>query len=195
MAVQSIDLRCKGCGAPVSPGDVTCCYCFRSVVISTFNSFFNMSLSDVKKCASGYSSALEKDGDNSELNSAVGMCYLRLKLYEKAFSAFERAIEDDFDNSETYFYAAVSLLKGEKHFLRNRDEIRQIIDYLNAAISIEDRGIYYYIMAYVKKDYFERKYLISNPKSSELLDIAKKKGYSPTDVQQVEEIMNLTIGL
>jgi len=33
------------------------------------------------------------------------------------------------------------------------------VEYLNAAIMIELRGIYHYFLAYVKHDYFERKYL------------------------------------
>lgn len=57
------------------------------------------------------------------------MCYLMLKLYDKALPAFEKAMEDNFDNSETFFYAAVCLLKGRKAFLLTRPEIDKIEEY------------------------------------------------------------------
>lgn len=116
MAHQAIDLRCPGCGAPVSIGETTCNYCYRPVIISTFNSVYGMSISDVKKYAGVYRNVLAQNPDNTELNNSIAMCYLKLKLYDKAQFAFAKAIEDNFDNSETYFYAAVSLLKGKKLF-------------------------------------------------------------------------------
>lgn len=69
------------------------------------------------------------------------MCYLKLKLYDKALSAFEKAMEDNFDNSETFFYAAICLLKGRKAFLLNRTEIDKAEEYINAAIMIEPRAV------------------------------------------------------
>ena len=192
MAYQLIDMRCPSCGAPISTGDTMCDYCYHPVIISTFNSVYGMSLSDVNKYATSYKNALIQNPDNASLNTSIAMCYLRLKLYDKALIAFEKAIEDNLDNSEVYFYAAVALLKGNKPFLHTRDEIQKVLDYLNAAVSIEDRGIYYYLMAFVKKDYFERKYLISNPKSHELLNTAKQKGYSKFDVEQLDDILNVT---
>lgn len=60
------------------------------------------------------------------------MCYLKLKMYDKALGAFEKAIEDNFDDSEIYFYAAICLLNGKKAFLNQRPTIDKILEYLNA---------------------------------------------------------------
>ncbi len=195
MAYQIVGMKCPMCGAPIAVDEKECSYCMSPVVITTFNSVYSMPLPQVNKYAGAYKNSLELEPGNAALNNSAAMCYLKLKLYDKAAAAFEKAIEDNFDNSETYFYAAVSLLKGNKPFLHNREEIQKILDYLNAAIAIEERGIYYYFMAYIKKDYFERKFLISNPKSGELLNIARQKGYSPHDVGQLEDIINNPIGL
>lgn len=195
MAYQSIDLRCKGCGAPIAVDDVMCSYCYRPIVVSTFNSVYSMPMEKVKKCSGLLQNELKKNPNDAEYNNSLAMCYLKLKLYDKAQSSFEKAIECDFDNSETYFYTAVALLKGKKPFLHTRDVIQKILEYLDAAIMIEEKGIYYYFMAYVKKDYFERKYLISRPKSNELLNIAKQKGYSEYDVKQLNDILNQVTSL
>lgn len=87
-----------------------------------------------------YKEALADNPNNPQLNSSIGMCYLKLKLYDKALESFEKAIEDDFDNSETYFYAAVCLLKGRKAFLTPKADIDKALEYINAALMIENRG-------------------------------------------------------
>ena len=67
--------------------------------------------------------------------------------------AFEKAIEDNFDNFETFYYAAVCLLKGKK--------------------------------AYIKYDYFERKYLNITPNWRDTLQAAAQAGLPQADTTQL----------
>ena len=150
-----------------------------------------MPMPEVNKIAGAYRKALAENPDNQELNNSVAMCYLKLKLYDKALPAFEKAMEDNFDNSETFFYAAVCLLKGKKAFLLTRPEIDKIEEYINAAIMIEPRGIYYYLLAYIKYDYFSRKFFKTSPTYQEALVMAQQQGYSPFDVEQLFGILGV----
>jgi tetratricopeptide (TPR) repeat protein len=111
------------------------------------------------------------------------MCYLKLKLYDKAIPAFENAIEDNFDNPEIFFDTAVSLLRGQKAFVAQRADIDKIIEYLNAAIMIEPKGIYHYFLAYIKYDYFHRKYLNITPGYIDEYDTAMEAGVSEDEIQ------------
>jgi len=191
MAQQVIDIKCPGCGNPVNTGDQECRYCGRPVIISTFNSVYDMPLSEVNKYAGAYRQVLADYPDNKELNNSIAMCYLKLKLYDKALEAFEKAIEDNFDNSETFFYAAICKLKGKKAFLAVRSDIDKIEEYLNAAIMIEPKGIYYYYQAYIKYDYFERKCFKTTPSFQEAFEMAKIQGLSEFDVQQLYGILGI----
>lgn len=191
MAHQSIDIRCPGCNAPASTGEKTCKYCYRPIVISTFNSVYSMPLPEVNKYANTYRSALGQNPDNTELNNSIAMCYLKLKLYDKAQTAFEKAIEDNFDNSETYFYAAVCLLKGKKAFLAQRTDIDKVVEYINAALMIEPRGIYYYFLAYIKYDFFERKYLNTVPGYKECVQMSYDVGTSDVDKDMLFNILGV----
>lgn len=119
------------------------------------------------------------------------MCYLKLKMYDKAFGAFEKAIEDNFDNPETYFYAAVALLGGQKAFLTPRPKIDKIEEMLNAAVSIEPRGIFYLFWAYIKQDYFKRKFLRTTPDYLAMLATAKEYGYSDLDRENLFAILGV----
>jgi len=136
---------------------------------------------------------LADNPDNDALNMSVAMCYLKLKLYDKALPAFEKAIEDNFDNSETFFYAAISLLKGKKAFVCPRKDIDKIVEYLNAAIMIEGRGIYHYFLAYIKYDFFERKYLNISPNWEETFQTALQSGLPSADVTQLFDILQVEI--
>lgn len=191
MGYNVIDLTCPGCGAPVSINQKVCEYCDRPVIISTFNSVYSMSVTDINKYKKSYTQALANSPDNPQLNSSIAMCYLKLRLYDKALEAFEKAIEDDFDNSETYFYAAVSLLKGKKAFLAQRADINKATDYINAALMIEPKGIYYYFLAYIKYDFFERKFLNTAPDYRECFYKAHSTGVSEHDISMLFDILGV----
>lgn len=191
MASKTIDMRCPGCGAPTTTGDTVCQFCFRPVVISTFNSVYDMPMPEVNKYARAYKQELDSNPDNGILNNSVAMCYLKLRLYDKAIEAFTKAIEDDFDNSETYFYAAISLLRGKKAFLAKRSDIDKMVEYIDAANMIEPKGIYYYFLAYIKYDHFFRKSYRTSPTYQEALEMAKQAGVSAYDIEQFYAILGV----
>jgi len=146
---------------------------------------------ELNKYAASYRKTLAANPDNKEVNGSIGICYLKLKLYDNAIAAFSKAVEDNFDNSETYFYAAVCLLRGKKAFVCPRVDIDKIAEYLNAALMIEPRGIYRYFLAYIKCDYFERKYLNIAPNYKEELMQATQMGVSQDEIQQFADLLQV----
>ena len=192
MSHQVVEINCPGCGARVSTGQKECEWCHKPVIISTFNSVYSMPMPEVNKFAGAYRKALAENPDNQELNNSAAMCYLKLKLYDKALPAFEKAMEDNFDNSETFFYAAICLLQGKKEFLQQRPTIDKILEYINAALMIEPKGIYYYFLAYIKYDYFQRKFFKTSPTYQEALAMAVDTGLSEFDVDQLYGILGVT---
>lgn len=183
-------LTCPACGFNVSMGDSEC-PAGHPIHITNFSSVYDMPAPMVNKYANTYRKDLAGDPDNKELNHSLGICFLKLKIYDKALLAFEKAMEDNFDNSESFFYAAVCVLKGRKAFLCMRPEIDKIEEYINAAIMIEPRGIYYYLLAYIKYDYFARKCFRTSPTYQEALRSASEYGYSPTDVKQLFDLLGV----
>jgi len=190
---QTINLNCAGCGSPVSTADKECKCCRRPVVISSFSSTFSMDIPLLNKYLRRDKQALGDNPDSSELNNSIAHCYLKLKMYDEALSAFQKAIEDDFENSETYFYAAVCLFKGKKAFVTPRPAIDNAVKYINSALSIEQRGIYYYFLAYIKYDYFKRNGFNQNPDWHETQQIAKDVGIFETDIVQLTEALQVEI--
>lgn len=191
MSQQIVEINCPGCGARVTTGQKECEWCHQPVVISTFNSVYSMPMPQLNRYAGAYRKALAENPENMELNNSIAMCYLKLKLYDKALPAFERAMEDNFDNSETFFYAAVCLLKGKKAFLAPRGDIDKAVEYIQAALAIEPKGIYYYFLAYIKYDYFERKYLNTTPDYRMCLGMAYETGTSEYDIETLFQVLGV----
>lgn len=187
--VQAISITCPGCGEPLSFDMKKCPCCRGPVVISTFNSVYSMTPLEVNKYASTYKKALADHPNDTNLNLSMAMCYLKLKLYDKALPCFEKAIEDNFDNSEAYFYAAVCLLAGKKPFVLSRPIINKILEYVGAALMIEPRGIFYYFMAYIKQDYFARKFFTITPSYQDELANARQAGVSDYDIDLLFQIL------
>ena len=191
MAHTVINMECPGCGAPVTTADKDCAFCKGPITISTFNSVASMPMPDLNRYASAYRKALSEHPQDGGLNSSIAMCYLKLKLYDKALSAFETAIENNFDDPEVYFYAAICLLGSKKAFLATRPTIDRAVEYLNAATTIAPRGIYCHLLAYIKYDYFSRKFFTTSPTYQEVLQKAKELGISDYDISQLYLILGV----
>ena len=120
--------ECPGCGARVSPEMKKCEYCRGPVIISSVKAISTFNPLQLNKYALSYRKQLTSNPDDRELTRSMGICYLKLKLYDKANEAFENAIKDNFNDADSYFYAAISLLCGKKAFVARRPAIDKAIE-------------------------------------------------------------------
>ena len=141
--------ECPGCGARVSPDMKKCEYCDKPVIIHSIGAIQTFTPIQLNKYASSYRKQLVADPDDRELNRSMGICYLKLKLYDKANEAFERAVTDNFEDADSYFYAAAGRLHGKKAFITPRPDIDKAIEYLNAANMIAPNPVNYLLLAYI----------------------------------------------
>ena len=128
--------ECPGCGASVSPDMKKCEYCDNPLIIHSIGVIRTFSPLQLNKYANSYRKQLAADPDDRELNRSMGICYLKLKLYDKANEAFERAVTDNFEDADSYFYAAVGRLQGKKAFVASLRVSPSWTDELSAARSM-----------------------------------------------------------
>lgn len=185
------DLRCPGCGHPVSTDTKECEYCGRVIEITTFSNVSSFTVEDLKKHISLYNELNANGQENSAVAFSTGICFLKLKMFDKALMYFEKAIENDMMDDKSYFYASVCLLKGNKPFLATRKDIDKITVYIENAISFNPKAVYYYFMAYVRKDYFYRKGFNVVPSYSEYLKSAITSGISDNDINELFLLLGL----
>jgi tetratricopeptide (TPR) repeat protein len=190
--VAEFTLKCGGCGADVLESQLEngelCPLCGQAARIKHYQTVAAMPLPQVQKYQVAFQAQLRANPHDSALNSSLAFCFLKLKLPEKALPFFEKAMADNFSDPTLYYYAAVCLLKGKKAFLAMRPEIDSIERYLDTAISLDPRGIFYYFKAYIKHDYFDRKHLNSSPAYQELLEDAKKNGLTENEIEEFYDL-------
>ena len=74
-------------------------------------------------------------------------------------------------------------------------EIDKAIEYLYAAVEIENRGIYFYFISYIVYDHHFRKGYYIDPNYKYFFNIARQNGVSQNDVKELFGILNLEVPL
>jgi tetratricopeptide (TPR) repeat protein len=185
-------VKCQQCGDSYEierliNGEI-CPTCEKPYQIKNYRTVASMDPPQINKYITTIQTQLVENPGDKQLNGSLGICFLKLKLLEKALPFFEKAMEDNFADPNPYFYAAICLLKGKKAFLAMRPEIDLIEKYLDAAISLEPRGIFYYFRAYIKYDYYSRKFFKTSPTWQEALMNAKNAGVTADDIRDFYQI-------
>ena len=193
MSLQTISLECPGCGYSISTDMKSCPRCKGPIIITSFHSVYDMAELQTKEYVRGYQKALAANPDSMQLKASVAMCYLKLKMYDKAYEAFNQLLEDNFDDSESFFYAAVCLLKGKRPFLAQLSSVKKIQEYMEAAMLIEERGVYHLFLAYVKLDYYAKKALRVVPNWQDEVKLARQNGVSAEDTRILFEMLNVLV--
>ncbi|MBQ2999757.1 MAG: hypothetical protein IJD64_04780 [Clostridia bacterium] len=183
--------RCPSCNNALEQSVQVCEYCDSPVVITSFSTLGGMSAPKVNKYANAYKDMISENPDSEILAISLGMCFMRLKLYDKAYEAFDKAISAYTENPEVYFMAAVCALGGKKAFLAGKANVDKAISMLKIAIDIEPRGIFYYFDAYLRFDFYKRKALNIRPAYTDSLMLANRLGYSHADVQTLFELLGV----
>ena len=73
MQHQVVELECPGCAAIITTGTKTCPYCFRPIVITSFNSIRDFSSWDLNKQANVYKKAMADHPDDGILNTSLAL--------------------------------------------------------------------------------------------------------------------------
>lgn len=183
--------RCPSCNNALAQNVRVCEYCDSPVVITSFSTLDNMSSPKVNKYANAYKNMMDDNPDSEELAISLGMCFMKLKLYDKAYAAFDKAISAYTENPEVYFMAAVCALGGKKAFLAGKANVDKAISMLQIANDVEPRGIFYYFDAYLRYDFYKRKALNIRPGYTESLMKAETLGYSYADAQLLFELLGV----
>ena len=170
-----------------------CEYCGNPVVIHSIGAISTFNPLQLNKYALSYRKQLATSPDDRELNRSMGICYLKLKLYDKANEAFGQAVKDNFEDADSYFYAAVGLLQGKKDFVTPRPCIDKAIEYLNAANMIAPNPLYSLMLAYIRKDYFDRKGLCISPTWAEELSTAEAMGATEADADALADLLGVPV--
>ena len=117
---------------------------------------------------------------------------IKLCMYDEAMRDLTDAMLNGADDPDAYYYAAIASLNGKKAFVQPKEVIDRAINYINTAIRIRPKGKYYYLLAYIKYDYHERKFLNTTPNYKMALLMARDNGISEAEIKEMYVFMNIT---
>jgi tetratricopeptide (TPR) repeat protein len=181
-------LKCGGCGKALTTDQLVngeiCPLCDEPARIKRYQTVVAMPLPKINKYIATFQAQITENPNDNSLKSSLGLCFLKMKLQEKALPLFEKAMIDNFTDPDPYFFGAVCLLKGKKAFLALRPDIETIEKYLEAALGLEPKAIFYYFQAYIKNDYYERKHMSSKQRFQELYEQAKQAGITEDEISE-----------
>jgi tetratricopeptide (TPR) repeat protein len=189
MENNSSQISCRACGAGVSPTSSICDYCGNPVRITTLKSTVDLSKPLLMKYAKSY----ENDAEDENPNISLGLIFLQLGQFDKAYKRFDDAINDDPVNAEAYFYKAVAALAGKKPFVCSRKVINEVISQLDAASEVDSQPLYTYFSAIVKYDYFVRKKIKILPDYKDDLNEARNSGVALGDIDALLTVIRVDL--
>ena len=188
-------MKCPNCGASITTQTKQCEFCQSDILIKSFKNLATMQTLQVNKYMASYRSAAAENPDSKDLNTSIGLCFLRLKKYNQATEYFVKAQADNFDDATPFFYAAVARLQGKKPFMHSRQEIDKMMEDIQAAMDIEPSTEQYYFMSYIKRDYFNRKFLNTSPTWGEYMQEAIDNGLTAADVEEFHAMVGTPIDI
>lgn len=186
-AITAVIHECPQCGAPAQLNSNVCSYCKSEFIIKSLSGLRSLGKVGIDKYIASYKKAATVEPNNTELNAAMGMCYLKLGVYDFAIKFFEKAMVDMIENSEVYFYAAIAHFKGKRPFLALLPTIRKVEELVGAAISISPEGKYYFLLSIIQSDYYDKKKLNSKYTYQELLHIANKFVIANDEIEEIHQ--------
>jgi len=177
---------CPTCGrqANFAVGE---CSCGTKFVLNSLTDLAPFDDTVVKKYISLFHRLLKDNADDEQLNSAMGICYLNLGLYDRAVKYFDKAIEQMPDSGEVYYNYALALFRGRRPKVLTLTEIRRIENHLNAAIQTDNsKSKYNYLLALIKHDFYIKNGLKINPPTfQELIYEAYDKSFENIEIEQM----------
>lgn len=133
------------------------------------------------------------DCQTREKNAKFDRCKaeLKMRMYDSALAGLRSAMNDPDSDPDVFFYAAIALMGGKKAFIQKKAVIDEVLACINKALQYEKKGIYYYFLAYIKYDYFERKYLRTSPNYKEAFAMARQAGLTLSQVQELYALLGV----
>ncbi len=187
MEYESKSIQCPNCGAPLSDvGKNVCDHCGSTVVVRRVREAGALSPLQLSKYASFYRG--KTDGASQ---FALGCCQMQLKQFTFAAGTFRKLLAEVPDNAMAYYYLALAVLAGKRPFVQPRPVIDEAESCLESAAAIEPHALFFYLRAFIRNDYFERKRYHVQPDSAYFLSLAEEcGGISDDERDELFELMN-----
>ncbi len=147
----------------------------------------------IQKYIAQYSNSLKNAPTDSEALLAIGICYLKLGLYDLAMGFLARLVEAHPADPQGYYYRAICLFRGKRPRKANRRTAQEAESLVETAIQLDPaNGRYDALLATIRDEYYVRNGMRSPPPSpDELLAQARAKHLDAAEIRESHRLVGV----
>jgi tetratricopeptide (TPR) repeat protein len=171
----------------------TCKKCRSALLITSVAYLEKFDRPAIQKYIVRNSEILKRDPDDRDALLSMGLCYLRLGLYDMSEKFLGRLIDAHPEAASGYYYKAIGFLRGKRPRVATLNIIRAAEQLLLTAITLEpENGRHDMILAAMRQDYYVLNGLrVPGPTPAELVEKAHGKHLDRNEIAQGLALMNI----
>ncbi len=132
-----------------------CKKCKSAILVTSVAYLEKFERPEIQKYISQYSATLKEDPENRDALLALGICYLKLGLFDLADKFLGTVIDAHPAEPSGYYYRAICILKGKRPRIATLSVIREAEQLISAALELDStNGRYDILLAAIRYDYY-----------------------------------------
>jgi tetratricopeptide (TPR) repeat protein len=180
---------CSQCGCPFDDEALrknSCKKCRSAILITSVAYLEKFERPAIQKYISQYSDILKRDPDDRDALLSMGICYLKLGLFDNADKFLERLVNAHPTEASGYYYKAICCLKGRRPKTAPLNTIREAEQLMTTAMTLEPGNARHDVMlAALRHDYYVVNGLrVPEPTPAELMGGIRTKHLDTHEFEQ-----------
>jgi tetratricopeptide (TPR) repeat protein len=171
----------------------TCKKCRSALLVTSIAYLEKFDSPAIQKYITKYAEVLKGTPDDQDALLAIGICYVRLGLFDFADRYLQRLLAAHPEQAGGYYYRAICILKGRRPRTASMNLIREIEQLALTAMTLEPSNARYdLLLAAIRHDYYVLNGLrVPEPKPPELLSSIAIKHLDQLEAEQMFQLLKM----
>ena len=173
-----------------------CKKCKSAILVTSMAYLEKLDKPAIQKYVAQYAQALKADSQDRDALLALGICYLKVGLFDLADRFLSQLIDFHPADPSGYYYRSISVLKGKRPRTASLSVIREAEQLAGAALELEPaNGRYDVLLAAIRHDYYVLNGMrVPIPTPDDLLFAAATKYVDQMEAAQIFELLKIDGG-
>lgn len=195
--MNAVAFCCSQCGWAFDADALqknTCRKCKSAVLVTSVSYLEKFEKPAIQKYIAQYSQTLKSKPEDRDALLAIGICYLKLGLYDLSDRYLHQLVDAHPADPAGYYYSAISTLKGKRPRIVSLPTIRDSEKLVSTALELDPaNGRYEILLAVLRYDYYVLNGMrVPEPTPQELLNSANTKHVDRLEAEQILALLKLT---
>lgn len=173
-----------------------CKKCMSAILVTSVAYLEKFEKPAIQKYIAQYTQALKANPQDADALLAVGLCYLKLDLFDLADRFFSRLIDAHPTDASGYHYRAICILKGKRPRTASLPVIRDAEQLVSTALELDAaNGRHDILLATIRYDYYVLNGMrVPDPVPEILIASAEAKYVDRLEVEQIFQMLKINDG-